>query len=77
MADGSNFSSVPYGMKTQRPPAVKEVHVIWMTTGLSCDGDSVSITAASQPSVMRIGNALVQITSQQNSENIVYLRTFR
>ena len=34
-----------------RPPAVKEIHVIWMTTGLSCDGDSVSITAASQPSI--------------------------
>ena len=34
-----------------RAPNVKEVHVIWMTTGLSCDGDSVSITAASQPSI--------------------------
>ena len=34
-----------------RTPPVKEVHVIWMTTGLSCDGDSVSITAASQPSL--------------------------
>src|SRR3984885_9344237 len=34
-----------------RPPDVKEVHVIWMTAGLSCDGDSVSITAAMQPSI--------------------------
>src|SRR3984957_15863604 len=34
-----------------RPPNVKEVHVIWMTTGLGCDGDSVSVTAASQPSI--------------------------
>src|SRR5712671_1714438 len=34
-----------------RPPAVKEVHVIWMTTGLGCDGDSVSVTAASLPSI--------------------------
>ena len=34
-----------------RPPAVKEIHVIWMTTGLGCDGDSVSVTAASLPSV--------------------------
>ena len=33
------------------PPAVKEVHVIWMTTGLGCDGDSVSVTAASLPSI--------------------------
>ena len=34
-----------------RSPDVKEVHVVWMTTGLGCDGDSVSITAASLPSV--------------------------
>ena len=41
----------PYGRKTQREPAVKEVHVLWITAGLSCDGDSVSITAATQPSI--------------------------
>ena len=34
-----------------RSPDVKEIHVVWMTTGLGCDGDSVSITAASLPSV--------------------------
>ena len=34
-----------------RPPNVAEVHVIWMTTGLGCDGDSVSVTAASLPSI--------------------------
>jgi hydrogenase small subunit len=41
----------PYGRCTQRPPAVKEVHVLWITAGLSCDGDSVAITAATQPSI--------------------------
>jgi hydrogenase small subunit len=44
-------ASVPYGRKTQRAPAVKEVHVVWITAGLGCDGDSVSITAATQPSL--------------------------
>jgi hydrogenase small subunit len=34
-----------------RSPDVKEIHVVWMTTGLGCDGDSVSITAASLPSI--------------------------
>jgi hydrogenase small subunit len=34
-----------------KPPAVKEVHILWITAGLSCDGDSVSITAATQPSI--------------------------
>ena len=41
----------PYGASTQHEPAVKDVHIIWMTSGLSCDGDSVSITAAMQPSI--------------------------
>lgn len=36
---------------TPTKPKVEEVHIIWITAGLSCDGDSVSITAASQPSV--------------------------
>jgi hydrogenase small subunit len=38
-------------MQAKRLPPVDEIHVIWMTTGLSCDGDSVSITAAMQPSI--------------------------
>ena len=28
-----------------------EAHVIWMTTGLSCDGDSVAMTSAVNPSL--------------------------
>src|SRR5262249_911085 len=48
MAEGNGG---PYGRKTQRAPAVKEVHILWITAGLSCDGDSVSTTAASQPSI--------------------------
>ncbi|GCE08434.1 hydrogenase expression protein HypE [Dictyobacter aurantiacus] len=30
---------------------VEEVHIIWMTAGLSCDGDTISVTAASQPAI--------------------------
>ena len=44
-------AEAPYGRSTQRPPAVKELHILWITAGLSCDGDSVSITAATQPSI--------------------------
>jgi hydrogenase small subunit len=36
---------------SERPPDVKEVHVVWLTAGLGCDGDTVSITAAEQPSI--------------------------
>jgi hydrogenase small subunit len=32
-------------------PAVPEVDILWITAGLSCDGDTVSITGASQPSL--------------------------
>ena len=49
----------PYGQKTQRPPDVKEIHILWSPDGLSCDGDTVSVTAASQPSIEEIGRAHV------------------
>ena len=34
-----------------KSPAVSDVHILWITAGLSCDGDSVSVTAAEQPSM--------------------------
>ena len=30
---------------------VPEIDILWITAGLSCDGDTVSITAATQPSI--------------------------
>ncbi|HEX4124698.1 MAG TPA: hypothetical protein VHY37_08230 [Tepidisphaeraceae bacterium] len=47
----ASTSPAPYGRKTQIEPKLKEIHVLWITAGLSCDGDSVSITAATQPSI--------------------------
>ena len=44
-------NGAPYGRKTQREPAVKEVHVLWSPDGLGCDGDTISTTAATQPSI--------------------------
>src|ERR1700727_3658203 len=43
--------AAPYGRVTQKKPAVPEVHILWIAAGLGCDGDSVSITAATQPSI--------------------------
>ena len=40
-----------HGSKTQHPSPVTDLHIIWMTSGLGCDGDSVSVTAAMQPSI--------------------------
>jgi hydrogenase small subunit len=44
-------ATVPYGRVTQRAPDVKEIDILWITAGLSCDGDTVSVTAAMQPSI--------------------------
>src|SRR3979411_2386620 len=43
--------TIPYGRSTQKTPAVSDVHILWITAGLSCDGDTISITAATQPSI--------------------------
>ena len=42
---------VPHGRKTQRPPALKEIDILWITAGLGCDGDTIAVTAATQPSI--------------------------
>src|SRR5947209_4597918 len=41
----------PHGRKTQSEPAVPEIDILWITAGLGCDGDTVSITAATQPAL--------------------------
>src|SRR3954467_13112690 len=33
------------------PPGVEEVDILWISEGMSCDGDSVSVTAAGQPGI--------------------------
>jgi hydrogenase small subunit len=45
MATATEF--VPKQQETEAVTA----HVIWMTTGLSCDGDSVAMTSATEPSL--------------------------
>jgi hydrogenase small subunit len=35
------------------------VHVLWINAGLSCDGDSVSLTAAMQPSIEEIALGVI------------------
>ena len=44
-------ATVPYGHKTQRTPAIRKLDILWITAGLGCDGDTVSITAATQPAI--------------------------
>src|SRR5687768_5362949 len=42
---------IPHGRRTQHKPLVEQIDILWLTAGLSCDGDTVSITAATQPSI--------------------------
>ena len=44
-------TSILHGPRTQRPAAIPEIDILWLTAGLGCDGDTVSITAATQPSI--------------------------
>ena len=53
MATQTEF--VPGQQKTEAITA----HVIWMTTGLSCDGDSVAMTSAKNPSLEDIVTGVI------------------
>src|SRR5689334_22781153 len=41
-------------MAAETSAGVDEVHVLWISEGMSCDGDSVSVTAAGQPSIVDV-----------------------
>ena len=36
---------------TSYGPGVEEVHILWISEGMSCDGDTISLTAATLPSL--------------------------
>ncbi|MBO0775997.1 MAG: hydrogenase expression protein HypE, partial [Actinobacteria bacterium] len=40
--------------ESQAETAAPVVHILWMNGGLGCDGDSVALTAATQPSIEEI-----------------------
>ena len=44
-------ATTPHGRRTQTAPVIPELDVLWITAGLSCDGDTVSMTAATQPAI--------------------------
>ncbi len=45
--------------KTPAPSGVEEVHILWTSEGLSCDGDTVSITAARLPALEEVVLGLI------------------
>jgi hydrogenase small subunit len=43
--------SAPDGREGGTPSPPETIHVLWITAGLGCDGDTVAITAATNPSL--------------------------
>jgi hydrogenase small subunit len=42
--------AAPLALATTTAP-IDEIAVLWLTAGLSCDGDTIAMTAATQPSI--------------------------
>jgi hydrogenase small subunit len=43
----------------QASPGVEELHILWISEGMSCDGDTVSITAATLPALEEVVLGLI------------------
>jgi hydrogenase small subunit len=43
--------NIPYGRRTQPEAALEVMDILWLTAGLGCDGDTIAVTAATQPSL--------------------------
>jgi hydrogenase small subunit len=50
MATPTQTNEMSSGQPTEEPV----VHILWMNGGLGCDGDSVALTGATQPSIEEI-----------------------
>ncbi|MBS1791379.1 MAG: hydrogenase expression protein HypE [Acidobacteria bacterium] len=44
-------SSTTLERRSSNHSAIEELHVLWITAGLGCDGESIALTAATQPSL--------------------------
>jgi hydrogenase small subunit len=54
-----------------RPKGVEEVDILWISEGMSCDGDTVSVTASDQPSIEDVVLGLVPGLPKVNLYNKV------
>jgi hydrogenase small subunit len=43
--------AIPFRRSTKSNPDIDEVHILWIPDFLGCDGDSVALTAASEPAI--------------------------
>jgi hydrogenase small subunit len=57
MTAATPTSSAPAASRGRR--GNEEMHILWISEGMSCDGDTVSITAATQPAIEDVITGLV------------------
>jgi hydrogenase small subunit len=50
---------------------LREIDVLWITAGLSCDGDTISMTAATQPSLEDLALGIIPGIPKVNFHNPV------
>ena len=49
--------------------AIREIDVLWITAGLGCDGDTIAMTAATQPSLEDILSGAIPWIPKVNLHN--------
>src|ERR1700744_5796686 len=54
---------------TRTSPPIQEIDVLWITAGLGCDGDTIAMTAATQPSIEDIVGGGIPWIPQVNLHN--------
>jgi hydrogenase small subunit len=59
----------PTSSSFRRRVPIDDMHIVWMTAGLGCDGDSVSMTAATQPSLEDIVRGAIPGLPRVNLQN--------
>src|SRR3954453_8872690 len=57
--------------EAQAPSGVDEVTILWISEGMSCDGDTISITASGQPSIEDVVLGLIPGLPKVNLHNKV------
>ncbi|MGH7192871.1 MAG: hydrogenase expression protein HypE, partial [Candidatus Saccharimonadales bacterium] len=54
-----------------RRPAIETMNLLWITAGLGCDGDTIAITAATQPSLEDLLRGVLPDVPRLNFHNPV------
>ena len=55
---------------TEAPPDELVVHILWLNAGLSCDGDSVALTAATQPAIAELLDHMVRVLGRDHPKTL-------